>query len=79
LEPGLDAVAVELGRIVHYQPDAHSSSNPHAGAHSNSGPHAGAHTHSDSDSGYGMQRDSDLDLERDLYRWAAREPERLHL
>jgi len=52
LEPGLDAVAVELGRIVYYQPDAYSNSDPHAGAYSNSGPHAGAHTHSDSDSGH---------------------------
>jgi len=52
LEPGLDAVAVELGRNVYYQPDAYSNSDPHAGAHSNSDPHAGAHTHSDSDSGH---------------------------
>jgi hypothetical protein len=69
LDPGLDSVFVENGRIMHYQPDAYSNSNSRS--------HTDANT--DPEPRPGMQRDSDLDRDRDLHWRPAGEPERLHL
>jgi hypothetical protein len=71
LESGLDAVAVDNGRLVYYQPDAHSyspTSHTDADSYSNSG--------ADANSKPGMQWGSDLDCDCDLYGRPAREPER---
>jgi hypothetical protein len=79
LESGLDAVVMAHRRLVYYQPDAYSKSDPHAGPHSNSGPHADASANSNTDSRHGMQRNSDLDCHRDLHGRSAGYRERLHL
>jgi hypothetical protein len=78
LDPGLDSVFVENGRIMYYQPDAYSYS-PFSHADADSGSQSDANANANAESRHGMQRDSDLDCERDLYGRPAGEPERLHL
>ena len=80
MESGLDAVFMAHGRIVHRR-RANAYSNTRANSNTRADPDTRAHANSntDSDPRPGMQRGSDLDRDRDLYRWPAREPERRHV
>ena len=80
MESGLDAVVVAHRRLVRRR-----HANAYTGAYANSNTRSDAYTRAHADTntdtkpGPWMQRGPDLDRDRDLYRWPAREPERRHL